>query len=340
MPDDFDGTTYPMTYVVDQGSIQSFSQELRVDGTWDRLRWMAGANYQNDTVDELYMSHDIGSGAHLGPFDYDGFDVENDQKIKTYGGFGSVDFALTDQLTLQGSARYTKQDRDYAGCGRDPGDGEIAQAFSLAFTGSPTTIPPGACVTLSDTFQPLPIVTGQLNQNNVSWRGGINYKPDDNTLIYANITKGFKAGGFPTLPAAFASQLQSIPQESLLAYEVGSKIPEFNHALEVDGAVFYYDYTDKQLVGFRTIVPFGPLPSLVSIPRSHVDGAELNLVLRPIKGLALSAGGALTETRVDSNPIDPTGAFGNSAGVSFVGQSFPFTPRWTSVVDGEYRFGN
>jgi outer membrane receptor protein involved in Fe transport len=75
---------------------------------------------------------------------------------------------------------------------------------------------PEGCATLSNAGTPLAIVTGQLNQDNVSWRGSLNWKPTTETLLYANITKGYKAGSFPTLPAASERQFTPVPQESVL----------------------------------------------------------------------------------------------------------------------------
>jgi outer membrane receptor protein involved in Fe transport len=105
--------------------------------------------------------------------------------------------------------------------------------------------------------------------------------------------------------------------------------------LELNGAAFYYDYTDKQLLGYLVVPPFGSLPSLVSIPKSKVEGAELSATLHLTPALTLSASGTYIETRVGENPPNPTGPYGNTA--NFVGQSFPYTPRWQGVLDSQYR---
>src|SRR5206468_4096046 len=125
----------------------------------------------------------------------------NYQQIKTYTGFGSLDFKLTHQLTLQASARYSKQDRNHQGCGADAGDGQLSDAMGIIATavyGTPTRAPNGGCIAILGDGK-VGMVRNSLNQDNVSWRGSINYKPTTDTLIYASITKGHKAGSFGTV---------------------------------------------------------------------------------------------------------------------------------------------
>ncbi len=342
-PQDLDATIYPIDGTRVIGSIKSFSQELRVSGSLinNRIKWMIGGNYQNDKVRERFvLNPGIDTGGHIGPVNFDNYFVQNNQDIETKSGFGSLDFDLTSKLTGQGSVRYTKQDRSFAGCVRDSGDGQAANAFSLLSTllsGSPQTIAPGRCITLSATTGlALPIVNGSLNQDNVAYRGSLNWKPLAGTIIYANVTKGFKAGSFPTLPAAVDNQLFPVPQESVLAYEAGIKLDVLDRKLQFEAAGFYYDYRKKQLVGYRVVQPFGALPSLVSIPKSRIVGGEINLTFRPFEGFRISGGGTYIRTKVQEDPANPTGPFGSTG--SFVGQSFPFTPKWQGVADAEYRF--
>jgi iron complex outermembrane receptor protein len=61
---------------------------------------------------------------------------------------------------------------------------------------------PGGCITFSDTFPPVPeLVHGTLDEDNVSWRTGVTWKPANRVMLYVNASQGYKAGGFPTLPA-------------------------------------------------------------------------------------------------------------------------------------------
>src|SRR3546814_17684071 len=41
-----------------------------------------------------------------------------------------------------------------------------------------------------------------LNEDNLSWKVGVDFKPEAGSLFYANVTKGYKEGSFPTISAA------------------------------------------------------------------------------------------------------------------------------------------
>lgn len=340
LPQDGDATIFPLDLVTTRGSIETYSQELRIAQSEGAFQWMLGGNYQHDKTSERQAFDPVvDSNQQLFGIPWDSFGMRNDQRIKTASVFASAQFQLSDTLTVQGSARYSDQKRDFAGCTADLGDGDIAGAFaflSFALTGTPQTIPAGGCITLNANGTPASIITSELDEDNFSWRGSLNWKPSNGTLLYANITKGYKAGSFPTLAAAVSTQLAGIKQESVLAYEIGTKIELADRKIQIDGAAFYYDYTDKQLTGFQSIFPFGPIPSLVSIPKARVQGVELNVILRPVSGLTLTVGGSHLKTKVLRDPPSPIGPFGGAG--TFVGQRFPLTPKWQGVADLEYRF--
>ncbi|AUW60279.1 TonB-dependent receptor [Sphingobium sp. SCG-1] len=340
IPIDLDSTTYSSGVSRDFGNIRSFSQEMRLSGDAGKIKWMVGGNYQNDRVIEnLLFDPLITSGTGVGPFTFDTTYVDNDQKISSKSAFGSLDYAITEQLTVQGSIRYTDQDRDFAGCVRDAGNGQLSAALaflSTIVTGQAATIPAGVCATLSPGYVPLPIVTNSLNQDNLSWRVSANYKPNSDTLLYANVTKGYKAGSFPTLPSGTSVALTPISQESVLAYEVGTKLSLLSRKIQITAAAFYYDYRDKQLVGYIIDPVFGTLPSLVPIPKTRVTGGEFSIVARPMDGLTLSANSTYLSTRIQQNPATPIGPFGNVT--DFKGQSFPYTPKWQGFLDAQYDF--
>jgi iron complex outermembrane receptor protein len=333
---DVDGTAYAEHYRRPVANIESFSQELRADGSIGRLKWLVGGNYSQDTTDEKQYIYLGTTNASLGPFQYNTVRDQNHQRIKTWAAFGSLDYKLTNQLTLSGSLRFTHQDRSATGCLADSGDGKLATAFGGAF-GTPTT--PGNCVTMANAtppFQLLPTVAGTLNQQNLSWRSNLSWKPTGDTLLYASIAKGYKAGSYTVLPALFASQFEPVTQEALLAYEAGFKISDRSRHIELSGAGFYYDYSNKQVLGTKVIFPFGNLPKLVNIPKSRVVGAELAATLRPFKGFTFTGGATYVNSKVQRNPPDPFDPFGNAT--SFVGEEFPNTPKWQVVGDAEYRF--
>jgi iron complex outermembrane receptor protein len=197
-------------------------------------------------------------------------------------------------------------------------------------------------------FKGLPIgPNGTLNQNNVAWQAGLNWKVTPQNLLYVNISQGYKGGSFPTVALSAAAQLVPVVQEGLLSYEGGFKSTLFDHQLSVSGAAFYYDYINKQILGAVNDPIFGALPALVNVPHSHVIGFELTGAWTPefMHGLTITPAVSYQASRVDacsaSQNVNCGGghfhsfdAFSHYADVN--GESFPSAPTWQASVDAEY----
>ncbi|MCW6530769.1 TonB-dependent receptor [Sphingomonas sp. MMSM20] len=342
-PVDTDGVPVPNMRLTIDARIESFSQELRVAGQSGPLRWMIGGNYSHDKTDDREIGNIDASNSGVGPYRYREFTIGNAQKIDAKAVFGSVDYEIVRGLTLQASARYNDQTNRFRGCLYDSGNGDIATVFSFlsnllrGFTDPVVALKPGACATLGEVgygtpLVPVPIVEKRLSQDNVSWRAGLNWKPTQDTLLYANVTKGYKAGSFPTVPGLFPTQFDPVTQESVLAVEAGFKVAALNRRLQLNGAGFYYKYNDKQIAGY-VATAFGNLPSLVQIPRSSVRGGELTINWRPVEGLTLNGGVTYVDTRIDRSFVtnDPDGT-----AINVKGASFPGTPKWQMNADIDY----
>jgi outer membrane receptor protein involved in Fe transport len=354
-PIDTDGTAINnFRYDIQDGRVRSFSQELRISGDFDAFKWMLGGNYQRQNGREYQLLNNPATNGilDLGPagfFNQDASTYLNEQRPTTKSIFGSVDYKLTEQLTAQGSIRYTTENRKFEGCladaGRDPTatTNPVRDAFaalSSVLSGSPTVIAPFGCITLNDTTAKPELVRRALKENNVAWRTSLNWKPNSDTLLYANVSKGYKAGSFSILPAVFASQFQPVTQESILAYEAGFKVALADRRVQLSGAAFYYDYENKQLVGYYNSGLFGSLPKLINIPKSRVQGAELEATIRPVEGLRFMGGVTYIDSKVKADPVAPNQALDPFLHViSYVGEAFPNTPKWQAVGDAEYEFG-
>ena len=345
-PADSDGTTLPDIHDLVFGTVDAFTQELRAAGQAgikDRLKWMIGANYEHDSSDDNQFIGLHSSNSGIGPFRFTGLYNINQQHVDTEAVFGSIDYTVLDTVTLQGSVRYTNQTRRFHGGLTDDGNGDLAAAFSFlstALSGSPTVIPPGGYVTL-DPVTNKPLTNGlfsNLNQDNVSWRVGPSWKPTEDVLLYFNAAKGYKAGAFGTLPVIRPAQDLPVVQESVLAYEAGFKTVAFSHRVELNGAAFHYDYNDKQLLASTFVgAPFGTLPALVNIPRSKIEGAELDAVVRPWRSFSLRVGGTYIDSKVLGSYVisSPVGGRVTDT-IDIGGEAFPATPKWEVDADAEY----
>jgi iron complex outermembrane receptor protein len=335
VPIDADGTNVQALFVRQEGVIRSFSQEVRFEGAYDRLKWVVGADFEDDQTREEQFTKIDGSNSQApnpngsGTFiHFDGINLINNENVTDVAGFGNIDYSLTKSLNIQGGVRYTSEQRSFNGCLAD-GGGPLG--FRIALD---PAAPPGSCLTFGPTGKP-GLYRTSFDQDNVSWRASLNWKPIRDTLLYVTVTKGYKSGSFPTVPAVSFVQLQPVTQEALLAYEGGVKSSFAHHRIDASAAIFYYDYDNKQLQGSVVVAPFGNLPSLINVPRSRVGGAEVNVTVRPITGLRINVGATYLDTKVlGSAPVEsPFGVVINAGG-----EAFPATPRWQVQGDIEYDF--
>jgi iron complex outermembrane recepter protein len=315
------------------GGISTFNQELRLAGNSDRLHWIVGGNYEQDRIHDqqtVYLGDSPAS--YIGPFHYSSFFDDSRNTVKTYAAFDNVEYNIVAGLSATAGVRYTKSDTDYKGCSLDSGAGDLAALFGYLQTaafGVPATATPGHCVTLLANGS-TGYFADSLNQDNVSWRVGLNYKFESGSLVYTSISRGYKAGGFPTLGAQSYTQLEPVTQEQLTSYEVGFKTPLFARSVQLNAAAFYYTYDNKQVLGSIEEPIFGQLQRLVNIPRSQAEGAELSVQWTPVRGLNLNASGTYLHTEIDKDPDGSDFVNYTQFGTlqSFTGERFPFTPAW------------
>lgn len=341
-PNDLDGTIYPDILVTIAGDITSVTQELRLAGATpdERLHWMLGANYEHDSIHDRQQVLLNGTNSGFGPIRFQRSVNINNQRARTIAVFAGFDARIAPTLRLDGALRYTGRRDDFSGCLADPGGpGGIRDAFgflSTVLSGSETTIPPGACVTLGADDKPVGIVRRALNEDNVSFRAGLSWQPKRDRLLYASVTQGYKAGSFDTLPAIRPAQLGPVRQERVRAYEIGARGNWLDHALQASAALFYYEYRRKQIAGYvDTGVPFGLLPALVSVPKSRVIGADAELHWRSASGLRVHLGAEWLDTKVLGHfeTASPLGGLTDIAG-----ESFPNSPRWELTAEAEQHF--
>jgi len=336
---DWDGTALvQQLYNPERGKIRSIYQELRLsNGGANPLRWMIGGNYSDDEISQssFYRWHTSSTANYLGLIGQNMFAV--DQETKSRAVFANVEFDVIPQLTVKGGIRYTNATLSTDNCGWD-----VTPPYLIGqlFYGAGNYVP-GACFPVNDlgvTFAGVaPFTPGRFiderDEDNVSWKVGVDWKPVDGMLLYANVAKGYKSGGFPSIGASVWSQFLKLEQESVLDYEVGGKFSLFDRRLQVNAAAFWYDYRNKQLRA-RNIDPvWGNLDVVQNIPKSTVKGAELEITAVPVDGLTLTAAGSYTDGEID----EFSGV--NAAGIvaDFAGTPMPYSPKWNLSFDGQYK---
>jgi len=122
----------------------------------------------------------------------------------------------------------------------------------------------------------------------------LDWMPNDEVLVYLSWARGQKPGGINQVTGGGTpTQIEDerFASEKMDAYEVGTKTSwEAAGYLQLNGAIFFQDYTDKQ-VSTQELVNDQLRPKVLNASAAQVWGIELELTYQPsfIDGLSLTA---------------------------------------------------
>lgn len=361
---DWSGAPYEILSQRAEGRVNSLSQEVRFQGSTGPAEWVVGAYYANDKVVDTNQTL-LGENANVGavralilqlglldtPFNSPGYTATDvaqsfrtyrdtaDFDVETMSAFASADWTLAPTLTLTTGVRYTDDRQDYEGCSRDfngsmlPNVNLFNRAFFFQVYGAFTApITANQCNTFdvdTKTFGP---VTSTLREDNIAWRAALTWEPNDDTLVYASVSRGYKSGSTPVNAANIATQNGPARQEQLTAYELGTKLSLADRRFYLNAAAFYYDYSDKQLAVYFADPIYTTLLRLDNIPNSRAYGFDGDANWRVTDALTLSLAATWLKTEIQ-------GYQGiNAAGqpLSYDGYEFPYSPRFSGAATVTY----
>jgi len=291
----------------DSDSVQQFSEELRLTGSTDRADWQLGLIYAVDKVDsDYFMLSDLFNTSFL---------LEFEHQTTSQAVFANADWVLNDELTLVTGLRFSHEEKDNMGFAEDL----VSRAPGSFLTSATFGSPPITIASIDDT----------ISDKSVEWKLGINWKPNDATLVYASAAQGTKSGGFFTGPVVSSAQLQPYDKETLLAYEVGirSQLPGFGISYELNA--FYYDYQDVQTF-IRDTSGALSVQRLDNVDEADIYGLDATLQFRPtsVDGLTLAANLGFLKTELSS--------FVASEGVVPAGNEQPDSPDLSLHLSASY----
>lgn len=114
----------------------------------------------------------------------------------------------------------------------------------------------------------------------------LTYDWSDSVMVYAKYTTGYRAGGFNTRAATTSAFLKPADEETVDSWEFGGKSQWFDNRLRLNGAVFYYEYDDRQVQQFEAGTG-GASSKIVNAGSSEAKGIELELTAAPVEDLLL-----------------------------------------------------
>lgn len=236
--------------------------------------------------------------------------------------FGELEYDLTDKLTATIGGRYYRTDNSLKGffgfsSGYSSGTGEAACFSPQPFRGAP-------CLNLDKDTKD----NGSLGKANLS------YKINDDAMIYATWSEGFRPGGINrrgTLPPYKADFLTN--------YEFGWKTEWLDHHLIFNGAVFQENWKDFQFA----LLGQNGLTEIKNANQARIRGFESNIAWAATYNLTLSAGIALYNAVLTENYCGFTDANDNPVTICPAPQApkgtrLPITAKEKGNVTARYTF--
>ena len=251
-------------YTVDSEQV---TQEVRLSGSSEKTDWVAGFFYYYDDKDQLDFNNPQVTAALGGTL---GLDNESLLESESWAVFAQGDYDFTDQWGITAGIRYTEETKDL--------------------------------VITNDRQDPAFTDSEDIDTSKVTFKGGLNWRPNEDTLVYASVSRGFKSGAFKT---TFATPGLAAPtaEEELTNYELGLKTEFAGGRMRLNAALFYSDYEDFQV---QTVTTVNGVPGSVLSNAGDVEitGFEVETVIAPTEYLELMLGAGWIDGEVDSeNPL-------------------------------------
>ncbi|MGC6328573.1 TonB-dependent receptor [Rhizorhabdus sp. FW153] len=276
-----DGDALPVEVIVFRTNARysQFSQELRLAGDTDRLRWQAGAYFLDmkirggaDTVGAPAIGAALAAGLPgVSPTIAETYNLRS----KNWSVFGQAEYDFSDKVTLIGGLRYSK-------------DSKTVDYRSVVAEGS-AAVP----IATDETFSSVLPGANRISDGDVAARVTLNYKPASDTLLFASWNRGIKGGNFTLNGYVTAQTFQHRP-ETLNSFEAGVKWSNPSRSLRVNATAYHYIYSDYQ--AFALI---GGVPQ-VGNSDANATGVELETFFQPSDRFNVNLGATWERTHVDT----------------------------------------
>jgi len=310
---DGDQTPYSIQTSVTDLEQQQFSEELQFSGTlWNELlRYMVGFYFFRETGESTYDTESFhGLYEYTVPLDpRNAADTSRFYKLTgtSLAAFTQETFRIIPGLHLTGGVRINRDIKDFSYHNRFPETGQYR-------------VNPKSASEQWDSITP---------------KAGIDYKPIEQLMVYANYSWGFKSGGFGPSNADTMPSPKYDP-ERVTAYELGIKTEWLNRRLTASLAGFYNDYRDIQLtVQKRDEVTLSNVRVTQNAGSSDIIGFEVELAAIPIYPIMLNVGvgyvdATFSELSAEAQVESPPGY------VMRVGDRIPQIPEWSINGGAQY----
>jgi iron complex outermembrane recepter protein len=319
---DCDATPLRLCSIGYRSSFHAFNQDVRLDYASGPLKLIVGGYYGKDSVtadnrpDFFNILRDINKalGSVPGYFNPGGnfgallpagslpTGITATQHFKqertSFAIYGEGTYALADTVNLTVGGRYTKDKNKFSeglttffddtGAARlitvsNYTAGLLGGAYLIGnlTDGAGNVVLPASVA--SPGARPGPL-SRSGKSGRFSGRAILDWKPTEDSLIYASISRGYRAGTFNGLAYGSSSQVYFVPPETVNAYEIGFKSRFADNRVQFNGSFFYYDYKGQQ----GQVVDSSATANLIALDGT-LKGLELEFLFAATDTLKLNA---------------------------------------------------
>ena len=226
-----DGDAFPDPIVIfgQDAEVDQFSQELRLSGYTDKLKWQVGAYYMDYELDaeaitqgapNIDLSFELfGAGIISAPtvFDDNPFDGLSERfynlTVKNQSVFAQIDYDLAEDTTLTAGLRYSKDDKDINWVAFFTSE---QQQERLVYAATASNENANAATILNR------LDDDEINYSDYAARLSLSKKFDKDLLGFISWNRGIKGGNW-TLSSGVSPDRFAHDEEVLNAYEAGIK---------------------------------------------------------------------------------------------------------------------
>jgi outer membrane receptor protein involved in Fe transport len=234
------------------------------------------------------------------------YDTELDQ----FAVFGELGFDVTDQFTITAGGRYFDYDRKFAQVQEAP------EGFhgATALDGEQNTSEDGTVTKLN-----------------------LTYRFDNDRLVYATYSEGFRVGGSNPLKAKSLLP-REYDSDTLTNYEIGAKTEWMDNRLRLNIAAYYMEW-DKFAVQVedpqQNVFQLG----FVNLPSAEIPGVEADFAFTLSEQWQMDGAVSWNDAQVsEATTLSVTDDQGETFSFQVKdGARLPLTPDWTATVGIEYR---
>ena len=287
---DVDASPINLVSFGSRNNTRSISQEVRLNGTTDTLNWTLGGFYldiDSDTANGfMALPRSFFSGL-FGAVD-NGIDLANEFQLRTksLSGFGQVEYKFADQWTLVAGARIISERQNY-----DFQSNAYANANDQRLDTAGTPL-----------FPLQPSFTNKRTTTLFAGKLQLEFRPNDDVLIYAGVNRGVKGGSYNALLPDGSPPLapRDIPYqpETLTSYEGGLKA-SLSSSVQFNASFYYYDYKNFQAFTFSNVSGF------VQNRDARTYGTEADIRAELFEGFQAAVGFSAFNAKVKQVQVAP-----------------------------------